>query len=251
VATSAVDCRGSCRVQCMLGAERVVHDGSPQMSHYSDGEEPSRYPVLLGETAPGSAESLGSGRPRGLSSPLLTFSVEYPEQLSRWMVLVKFILLIPHYVVLSILGWVFGITTLIALVAILFTRQYPRLLWNFAMMFFRWTANVETYLYLQRDEYPPFSTEPYPVRLELDYPPTLSRWLPLVKWILILPAAIVLAFVKLAALGAVAIAFFAILISGRYPPELFRFVTGVNQWNYRINAYAGLLTDAYPPFSWD
>lgn len=193
---------------------------------------------------------VGPGVSGAGSSPLLQFTVEEPGELSRWLIFVKIFLLIPHFLVLSILGSIWGIVTLIAFFAILITGHYPRQLWDFGLLFFRWTANVETYLYLQRDEYPPFTAEPYPpVRLDLDYPTNLSRWKPLIKWLLVIPNAFVLSFVKFAALVAVVIAFFAILFTGRYPSGLFEFVTGANRWNYRVNAYIGLMTDAYPPFS--
>lgn len=209
----------------------------------TDGSDRLEVPAPRGDWEPASAEYAAG------STPLLQFSVEEPERLSRWLIFVKVFLLIPHFAVLWLLGVAFGITTIIAFFAILITGQYPRPLWDFGLLFLRWTANVETYLYLQSDEYPPFAAGPYPARLDLAYPTEMSRWQPLVKWLLVMPNAFVLSFVKLAALVAVVIAFFAILFTGQYPSGLFQFVTGANRWNYRVNAYAGLMTDAYPPFS--
>ena len=141
----------------------------------------------------------------------------------------------------------------IAFFAILFTKKWPRGLFDFTVQIYRWTGNVYAYAFLlQRDEYPPFSGEPgqYPLTLEVEYREDLSRWLIFVKWLLAIPHYIVLAFLGLAASVAVLIAFFAILFTGRYPRGLFDFVVGTARWWVRVNAYAHwLMTDRYPPFS--
>ena len=91
------------------------------------------------------------------------------------------------------------------------------------------------------------------MHLEIDYPDVkrdLNRWLPLVKWFLAIPHVIVLLVLVMLALFAVAIAWFAILVTGRYPRSLFDFVVGVSRWALRVEAYAFLfVTDRYPPFS--
>jgi hypothetical protein len=71
-----------------------------------------------------------------------------------------------------------------------------------------------------------------------------------VKWLLAIPHYIVLAFLGIAALGAVIGAWFAVLLTGRYPRGIFDFVEGVLRGARRVQAYAFLLvTDRYPPFS--
>jgi hypothetical protein len=91
------------------------------------------------------------------------------------------------------------------------------------------------------------------VHLDLDYPNVeqdLSRWMPLVKWLLAIPHYIVLAVLGVGAVFAILIAWFAILITGRYPRALFDYVVGVGRWALRVQAYSTLLiTDRYPPFS--
>lgn len=181
----------------------------------------------------------------------LRYDVDYPEELSRWLIFVKWLLAIPHFIILYALGVAAGVITLIAFFAILFTKRYPKGLFNFVVNVNRWNANVLAYYGLFRDEYPPFSWEPgqYAVMYEVDYPQELSRWLPLIKWLLAFPHYIVLLFLYIAAYVAWVIAWFAILFTTRFPRGLFGFVVGVVRWNYRVNAYTSLLRDEYPPFS--
>jgi hypothetical protein len=181
--------------------------------------------------------------------PLLEYDVEYPESLSRLLIFVKWFLIIPHAIVLGFLGVALYFTTFIAWFAILFTGRYPRGMWDFAMMVLRWQARMTAYIYLQRDEYPPFGEGSYPVRFEMAYPDRLSRLLIFVKWLLIIPHWIVLYILGIALYVVWIIAWFAILILGRYPRGMFDFVTGVSRWIHRVMTYLMLLTDAYPPFS--
>jgi hypothetical protein len=181
------------------------------------------------------------------------FDVEYPERLSRWKIFVKWLLAIPHFIIVYLLQIVAGALIFIAFFAILFTKKWPRGMFDFMVQIERWTMNTVVYaLTLQRDEYPPFSGDAgeYAVRLEIDYDDDLSRWLIFVKWLLILPHLIVLTFLLIAAYVVVFIAFFAILFTGRYPRGMFDFVTGVLRWAVRVQAYGHwLMTDRYPPFS--
>ncbi len=181
------------------------------------------------------------------------FEVEYPESLSRWKIFVKWLLAIPHFIIVYLLQIVGGVMVLIAFFAILFTKKWPRGMFDFMVQIQRWTVNTVVYaLTLQRDEYPPFSGEAgeYPVQLEIDYDENLSRLLIFVKWLLVIPHLIVLTFLMIAAYVVIAIAFFAILFTGSHPRGMFDFVTGVLRWTLRVNAYGQwLMTDKYPPFS--
>jgi hypothetical protein len=181
------------------------------------------------------------------------FDVEYPERLSRWKIFLKWLFAIPQFIIVYLLQIVGGVMVLIAFFAILFTKKWPRGMFDFMVQIQRWTANTIIYaVTLQRDEYPPFSGDAgqYPVQLEIDYDENLSRWMIFVKWLLVIPHLIVLTFLLLAAYVVVFIAFFAILFTGRYPRGMFDFVTGVARWTLRVDAYAQwLMTDRYPPFS--
>jgi hypothetical protein len=179
------------------------------------------------------------------------FDVEYPAKLSRLTTLARLILAIPQLLIIYALSTVVGIVTLIAWFAILFTRRYPKGLFELVVSFNRWSANVYAYVALLRDEYPPFSTDPsrYPVTYEVDYPEKLSRWLIFVKWFLVLLHQFVLQFLGLFAFLAAVIAWFAILITGRFPRSFFNYIVGVMRWYLRVGAYSSLLRDEFPPFS--
>ena len=179
------------------------------------------------------------------------FDVEYPEELSRLLIFVKLLLAIPHLFILYALGVVQSVITIIALFAILFTTRYPEGLFKISVGVLRWQANVSAYILLLRDEYPPFSWDAgeYPLTLEVEYPDTLNRWLPLVKWLLAIPNAIVLAILGFVAYILVFFAWFAILFTGKFPRGLFDFIVGTQRWTLRLNAYIYLMRDEYPPFS--
>ena len=188
--------------------------------------------------------------------------------LSRWLWLVKWLLALPHYVILALLWIAFAVLTIVALVAVVATGRYPRALFDFNVGVLRWTWRVGFYSYgaLGTDRYPPFTLAPadYPATLEIPYPEQLSRGKALVKWwLLAIPHYIVVALlawgwttaddVGVPSLLAVLVAFAAIalLFTGRYPREIFRLVIGINRWAFRVVAYAALMRDEYPPFRLD
>jgi len=180
----------------------------------------------------------------------LRFDGEYPEELSRWLIFVKLLLAIPHFIVLMLYGIAYFVTLIIAWFAILFTGRYPRGLFDFAVGLLRWSVRVDVYTNLMRDEYPPFGTAgDYPARLEVEYPERLSRWKIFVKWFLAIPHMVILWGYGILVGCITFVAFFIILFTGRYPKALFDLVVGYYRWNTRVYAYVLLLTDEYPPFT--
>jgi hypothetical protein len=199
---------------------------------------------------------------------------ELSEPLSRWLWLVKWLLAIPHWIVLVFLWIAYFLTTVVVFFAILITGRYPRAIFDFNVGVLRWTWRVMFYTYdaLGTDRYPPFSLqeEPdYPARLDVAYPESLSRGLVLIKWwLLAIPHYIVVGIFTGGAWAAatgndpgvvylsnfgllgllVLVAAIVLLFTGRYPRAIFDFVMGMNRWVYRVAAYAALMTDAYPPF---
>jgi len=134
---------------------------------------------------------------------------------------------------------------------ILFRQKYPRWWFDWNRELLRFSNRVGAYVLLLDDRYPSTDEEQY-VRLELDYPVVasdLNRWLPLVKWLLAIPHYVVLLLLDIGVFFAVIGAWFAILVTGRYPRGIFGFVVGVMRWHNRVGAYAFvLITDRYPPF---
>ena len=188
----------------------------------------------------------------------LTFDVAYPDrELNRVTTGFRLILAIPLLILLGLFARGYpataGLLLFLPVLALLVLRQkYPRWWFDFNLLLVRLEARIYSYLFLLRDEYPSVDDD-QAVRLDIAYPDAkndLNRWLPLVKWLLALPHYIVLAFLYIAAVVVVIIAWFAILFTGRYPQGMFDFVVGVLRWSLRVGAYAFLLvTDRYPPFS--
>ena len=183
---------------------------------------------------------------------------ELDPNLSRWLWLVKWLLAIPHFIVLFFLGIAFVVLTVVAFFAILFTGKYPKGIFDFNVGVLRWGWRVGFYSVsaLGTDRYPPFSLRSgdYPATFDVEYPEKLSRGLVLVKsWLLAIPHYIVTSVLHGGSNGGLnsALVFFAVialLFTGRYPVSIFHLVMGFNRWLYRVIAYASLMRDEYPPF---
>lgn len=196
--------------------------------------------------------------------------------LSRWMWLVKWFLAIPHYIVLFFLWFAFGVVTLVAWFAILFTGRYPRSLFDFNVGVIRWNWRVAFYALsaIGTDVYPPFTLArtSYPADFDVDYPERLSRGLIFVKsWLLAIPHLLIIGLltgtatsgefrdgrwvqegVGISLLGLlVLIAGVILLFTGQYFRGLFDLLLGLNRWIYRVITYVSLMRDEYPPFHLD
>ncbi len=205
--------------------------------------------------------------------------IDYPEKLNRLTTFFRILWIIPIAVILSLIsgagetitntvflnqagevvrktqetvgGLAAGLVSATALM-ILLRRLYPRWWFDFSRELIRFEARVGAYAGLLTDRYPSTIDE-QSIHLEIDYPNVetdLNRWYPLIKWLLAIPHYFVLFFLSVASLVALIMAWFAILVTGRYPRGLFNFNVGVSRWWLRVRAYAFLLlTDKYPPFS--
>jgi Domain of unknown function (DUF4389) len=197
--------------------------------------------------------------------------------LSRWLWLVKWLLLVPHYICLAFLWVAFFVMTVVAFFAILFTGRYPRAVFDFNVGVMRWGWRVAYYGSgaFGTDRYPPFTladVPDYPARFDVEYPQRLSRGLVLVKWwLLAIPHYIVVGILVGGGAWAassdrgddwqwgsgglvgilVLVAGVVLLVRGAYPKPLFEIVLGLDRWVLRVAAYSALMTDAYPPFRLD
>ena len=220
------------------------------------------YPVTPGATTP----YVYPARLHGYLDP----------NLSRWMWLVKWFLAIPHCIILFFLWFAFGVVTIVAWFAILFTARYPRSLFNFSAGVIRWNWRVAYYAFsaIGTDAYPPFTLArtDYPADFDVDYPERLSRGLVLVKsWLLAIPHLLIIGVltgtawtwesrdgqwvqygVGISLLGLlVLIAGVILLFTGQYWRGIFDLLLGLNRWIYRVIAYVALMRDEYPPFHLD
>ncbi|HEU4449038.1 MAG TPA: DUF4389 domain-containing protein [Gaiellaceae bacterium] len=233
------------------------------------GEEVEAAPAV--PPAPLPAETMEGAEPY----PVSVEGVRDAE-LNRWLPLVKWLLVIPHAIILAFLWIAFFVLTIVAGFAILFTERYPRAIFDFNVGVLRWTWRVLFYAYgaLATDRYPPFSlgAADYPAVLDVPYPERLSRGLVLVKWwLLAIPHYLVVgALVGGGAwswgddgwwwawwggwwggglIGALAlVAGIWLVLFARYPSGVFDLLLGLNRWVFRVAAYAGLMRDEYPPF---
>jgi hypothetical protein len=199
-----------------------------------------------------------------------TLEIDYPDrELNRLSTLARLILVIPIAVVLGLVlgpspsaasapsnhhgciaaGGFVSVATALMLV---FRQKYPRWWFDWNLALARFGMRVAAYVALLRDEYPS-TDEEQAVHLDIPYPDAgrdLNRWLPLVKWLLVIPHYLALVLVGIVALACVIAAWFVIVLTGRYPRSVFDFVVGTLRWSLRVAAYAFLLTtDRYPPFS--
>jgi hypothetical protein len=200
-----------------------------------------------------------------------SLEIDYPGVLDRFTTFFRLIWALPIVLIFAVLtaggemmrdeagkyaatsfgGIVIGLFVATALM-IVFRERYPKWWFDFNLELNRFSMRITAYLLLLTDQYPS-TVEKQTVHLDLKYPDAkrdLNRWLPLVKWFLALPHYLVLIVLVIIAVVASVLAWFAILITGRYPRSLFDFIVGVNRWGLRVAAYATLLvTDKYPPFS--
>jgi hypothetical protein len=178
-------------------------------------------------------------------------------EITRWRPLVQWLLAVPHLIVAYALRGLRQVLTLISFFAVLFTEQIPRPIFDAIVMTYRYEWRAISYGLFMHEDYPPFDfdmsseddgVEPH-TTLTLAYPEHLERWKPLYKWVLVIPQVLVMvALVFVAALGVVA-GFFAVVATGEYPVGIRDFLVAVYRYGLRVETYAGLLTDQYPPFT--
>ena len=193
------------------------------------------------------------------SGPTSPVSLDFrgPREINRWRPLFHWLLVIPHLLVLWVLGVLASVCMFVALLTVLFTKSIPDQLFGLIVMIYRYSWRVTSYALWMREDYPPFDftatpddngMDPHTV-LEIQYPEELNRFGPLYKWFLALPHFVVIWFVAIGAVFVAIWAFFAVLFTGLYPAGARDYLVGLQRWTLRVQAYAGFLRDEYPPFS--
>ncbi|GAA2753939.1 DUF4389 domain-containing protein [Amnibacterium kyonggiense] len=235
-------------------------------------------PLLLTGTAAVGRALDRDAAPEPGQGPPVVLTARTDAAPSRWLWLVKWLLAVPHLVLLAGLWIALTVTTAAAGVVVLFTGRYPRSWFAFDVGVLRWSWRVAFYGYaaLGTDRYPPFALAPrddYPADLRVARPERLTNGLVLVKWwLLAVPHYLVLAALTggwllvptpwpwsgaslssgISVLGVlVLVTGVLLLITGRYHAGLRDLVVGIDRWAFRVAAYALLLRDEYPPFRLD
>ena len=193
--------------------------------------------------------------PAGPPSPIYParFEITYPAELNRWLPLIKWSLVIPHFIALFFVGIGAFFVAVYGFFAVLFTGRWPRGAFDYLVGTFRWAYRVIAYFHLMTDAYPPFSLADdadYPLRLNIDYPEHISNWRPLVHWLLAIPYLFIAGVLYWLTGVLTIVAFFTVLFTKRIPRDVFELMVPGMRWNLRGNAYACFMTERYPLFVW-
>jgi hypothetical protein len=183
-------------------------------------------------------------------------NVDADRHIARWRPLVQWLFAVPHLVVANALSTLRGLLTLVSLATVLFTGRIPRPLFDAIAMTYRYEWRAFSYALALHQDYPPFEFMPAAdddghaasTSLTIAYPEHLDRWKPLYKWILAIPHYVVLVVLALASVLAVLWGATAAVVTGAYPERARTFLVRAYRYGLRVEAYAGLLTDEYPPF---
>lgn len=217
-----------------------------------------------------------SGAPEPATYPVKVHVEPAMEERDRLTAAFRFFLALPHIILVgapiasvsSIVwssdqegGWQVGssgglvsvvvvFAVLLAWIVLVVAARHPRPFWRVSAWYLRWRVKAVAYMTLLRDEYPPFGEGEYPVELELERPPEpRSRITVFFRPLLAIPHYFVLWFLGVAWSFTTAVAWAAIILTGRYPKTLYGFALGVLAWGARVEAYTLLLRDEYPPFT--
>jgi len=197
---------------------------------------PTAYPVRMTLTPP-------EGSSRFWAVPLIGF-------------LVKAIILIPHFIVIYVLGIVVVLAQLFIWIPVLFTGRYPD--WAYALNagYFRWIMRITLYFYGLTDAYPAFSFDASG-DMYIERPESSSRFFAIlllggfVRYILLIPHYIILYALSIAVGACQLVIWVWVLFGGQYPSWAWTLVGGTVTWTTRVNSYFFGLTDRYPPFNFE
>jgi hypothetical protein len=188
-----------------------------------------------------------------------TFDVQTPDKVANWRPLVQWIMAIPHFLIASVLRTVAQVVGVVSWFAILFTGKLPEGLANMTCLALRYEARTTAYAGFLYEEYPPFEfatapADPGGTPVSVNFVPALggrNRLTCGLRIFWMIPAAIVTMIIWI--IGSICwfISIFAVLFTGKWPAGLHAWVMKSMRASLRLNAYAFLLTDDYPPMSFD
>jgi hypothetical protein len=237
--------------------------GGTPAGWYDDPEDPTQFRYWDGQGWTGERSPKGTPaqavqpasvavQPSGVAEYPVRLDIAYQQEYERLMPLVKWLLLFPHYFVLFALGIASFFVWVVAAFAILFTRTYPRGMFDFILGVFRWGMRVSAYYGLMTDEYPPFALRDdasQAVSFEIAYPEQgVDRWRPFFAGLLAFPYNIVAGALTFVASILSWLALFVILFTKRFPESFFEFNLKAYRWQARGTAYSYAMTTKYPPW---
>jgi hypothetical protein len=176
------------------------------------------------------------------------FDVDYTEHRNRVTVLFRFILVIPHAIVVSLWSYFVGLLTLVQWFIVLFTGSRNESIWGMQNQWLGYATRVTSYASLLHDVFPPFGTEvgTVPVTYEFAYMAEANRLSNFFRMIWIIPALIITMLYAIGAAVLGLIAWFAIIFTGKMPRGMFDFMVKAQRINERLQSYSNLMTDRYP-----
>ncbi len=197
-------------------------------------------------------------RPNDMSYPV-ELQLDSPAEVANWRPLVQWVLAIPHLLIANVLNNVACVLAFVSWFIIVFTGRLPEGIAGIQCAVLRYEARTYSYLLWLREPYPAFEFEMTPADpgtdpIRVDITPQLenrNRLTVGLRLLWLLPILIFTTFVVVAAVFALVVAFFAVLFTGRWPEGLRRFIVNVSRLALRVNAYARLVVDDYPPFALD
>jgi hypothetical protein len=200
----------------------------------------STYYATSGGVSPAAADE------QELAPVLVTFAA--PSLQSRLTVLIRIILVIPHLVVLAVLGIAAYLVAIAGWFGALFTGRLPGFAADFLAGYLRWQTRVSAYAFLLTGDYPPFSLADadYPARVAVQ-PGRLNRLAVLFRIFLLIPCGIVQVILSYGALTIFQLVSWVItLITGRLPDPVYQAMAAVLRYQARTLGFAWMLTSAYP-----
>ena len=180
-------------------------------------------------------------------------AIDPPAPQRRLTIFFRLFLVIPHLIIVGLLGCAVSACTLVAWLVIVITGRYPAGLREFVVSVLQWMARAVGYMYLLTGVYPPFALgadASYPVRLSVGPDEgSRSRLTTLFRLPMAVPHLIVLGLLNYAIQVVVFFAWVVGVFTGSVPSGLHNFVAGFQRWSSRAYGYLLLLVDEYPPFS--